>query len=105
MERCIADLIRGRLWLKILIAMVLGLATGVLLSPQAGVLDKQTAEIAGSWLALPGNLFLGLIQMIVVPLIFASVIRGLASSDDLDQLKKLLMVKMLSAIRINTSET
>lgn len=82
-------MIRGRLWLKILIAMVLGLATGVLLSPQTGLLDRQTAEIAGSWLAMPGNLFLGLIQMIVVPLIFASVIRGLASSDDLDQLKKI----------------
>ncbi len=82
------DLIKGRLWLKILVAMVLGLATGVLLSPQTGLLDRNTAEMVGSWLALPGNLFLGLIQMIVVPLIFASVIRGLASSEDLDQLKK-----------------
>ncbi len=81
-------LIKGRLWLKILIAMALGLATGVLLSPQTGLLDQATAELVGSWLAIPGNLFLGLIQMIVVPLIFASVIRGLASSDDLDQLKK-----------------
>ncbi len=81
-------LIKGRLWLKILVAMALGLATGVLLSPQTGLLDQATAEMVGSWLAIPGNLFLGLIQMIVVPLIFASVIRGLASSDDLDQLKK-----------------
>lgn len=81
-------LIKGRLWLKILIAMALGLATGVLLSPQTGLLEQATAEMVGSWLAVPGNLFLGLIQMIVVPLIFASVIRGLASSDDLDQLKK-----------------
>jgi Na+/H+-dicarboxylate symporter len=82
-------LIKGRLWLKIIVAMVLGLATGVILSPQTGLLEEQTAEIVGSWLAMPGNLFLGLIQMIVVPLIFASVIRGLASSDDLDQLKKI----------------
>ncbi len=81
-------LIKRRLWLKILVAMVLGLATGVLLSPQTGLIDQATAEMVGSWLAVPGNLFLGLIQMIVVPLIFASVIRGLASSDDLEQLKK-----------------
>jgi Na+/H+-dicarboxylate symporter len=81
-------MIQGRLWLKIIIAMILGLVTGVILSPQTGLLTRDTAEIVGSWLAIPGNLFLGLIQMIVVPLIFASVIRGLASTDDLDQLKK-----------------
>jgi len=81
-------MIKGKLWLKILISMGLGLATGVFLSPQVGFLDKATAEIVGSWLAMPGNLFLGLIQMIVVPLIFASVIRGLASGEDLEQLKK-----------------
>ncbi len=82
-------LIKGRLWLKILVAMALGLATGVLLSPQTGLVEIETAEMIGSWLAVPGNLFLTLIQMIVVPLIFASVIRGLASSEDIDQLKKL----------------
>lgn len=82
-------MIKGRLWLKIIIAMFLGLATGLLISPQTGLVGKETAEITASWMALPGNLFLGLIQMIVVPLIFASVIRGLASSNDLDQLKKI----------------
>jgi len=81
-------MIRGRLWLKVLIGMVVGLAVGIVLSPQTGLVDKDTAEIVGSWLAMPGHIFLGLIQMIVVPLILASVIRGLASSDDIDQLKK-----------------
>lgn len=82
-------MVKGRLWIKILVAMALGLATGVLLSPQIGLLEKETSEIVGSWLAIPGNIFLGLIQMIVVPLVFASIIRGLASSDDIDQLKKI----------------
>ncbi|MDW7739317.1 MAG: dicarboxylate/amino acid:cation symporter [Bacillota bacterium] len=82
-------MIQGKLWLKVLIAMVLGVATGIILSPQIGLVPLNTAEVVGSWLAIPGNLFLGLIQMIVVPLIFASVIRGLASTDDLDQLKKI----------------
>jgi len=81
-------MIKGRLWLKVLLGMVLGLATGIALSPQVGLVEKDTAEIIGSWLAMPGHIFLGLIQMIVVPLILASVIRGLASSDDIEQLKK-----------------
>ena len=40
-----------------------------------------------SWLALPGQLFLALIQMIVIPLVFASIIRGLAATENLDQLR------------------
>jgi len=81
-------MIRGRLWLKILVAMVLGLATGMFLTSLTALLKKETVEVLGSWLAIPGNIFLGLIQMIVIPLIFASIIRGLASSEDLEQLKK-----------------
>ncbi len=81
-------MIKGRLWFKIVFAMIAGLVTGIILSPQTGLIERETAEVIGSWLAIPGNIFLGLIQMIVVPLIFASVIRGLASSDDLEQLKK-----------------
>ena len=87
--RYLQGMIKGRLWLKILVAMALGLAAGMLLTPQAGLLKWETAEIVGSWLAIPGNIFLGLIQMIVIPLIFASIIRGLASSEDLEQLKKI----------------
>lgn len=82
-------LIQGRLWIKILIGMFLGLVAGVFLSPHMGLINENTAEIVGSWLALPGNIFLGLIQMIVVPLVFASIIRGLASSEDLDHLRRL----------------
>ncbi|MGD8999439.1 MAG: dicarboxylate/amino acid:cation symporter, partial [Granulosicoccaceae bacterium] len=40
-------------------------------------------------LALPGQLFLILIQMIVIPLVFASVIRGLAAGENLEQLRRL----------------
>ena len=82
-------LIQGRLWLKILLGMFLGLLVGVVLSPHTGLVEADTAYLIGSWLALPGNIFLGLIQMIVVPLVLASVIRGLAASEDLDQLRRL----------------
>ena len=95
-------MIQGRLWLKIIIAMIAGLITGIILSPQTGLVTKDTAAVLGSWLAIPGNIFLGLIQMIVVPLIFASVIRGLASTDDLEQLKK-VGIRLVVYFLITTS--
>ncbi|HEY5701308.1 MAG TPA: dicarboxylate/amino acid:cation symporter, partial [Gammaproteobacteria bacterium] len=41
----------------------------------------------GSWLALPGHVFLAALQMIVVPLVVASVARGIASSENIEQLR------------------
>ncbi|MFO8192087.1 MAG: dicarboxylate/amino acid:cation symporter [Bacillota bacterium] len=96
------EMIKSRLWLKIIVAMIAGLVTGIILSPQTGLIAPDTAEVLGSWLAIPGNIFLGLIQMIVVPLIFASVIRGLASSDDLDQLKR-IGIRLVIYFLITTS--
>ncbi|NLA11812.1 MAG: dicarboxylate/amino acid:cation symporter [Firmicutes bacterium] len=86
--RHLQSLIQGKLWVKILVAMVAGITTGVLLSPQRGLIGLETAELIGSWLALPGNIFLGAIQMIVVPLIFASIIRGLAAGEDMEYLRR-----------------
>lgn len=82
-------LVRGRLWLKVIIAMILGIAVGILLGPSVGWVDPANASTIGDWLAFPGKLFLALIQMIVIPLIFASIIRGLAATEDLDQLRKI----------------
>ena len=82
-------LVRGRLWLQVLIGMALGVATGTLLGPTTGWLPPDTASVIGNWLAFPGQLFLALIQMIVIPLVFASIIRGLCSSEDLDQLRRI----------------
>jgi Na+/H+-dicarboxylate symporter len=81
-------LIRSRLWLKILFAMVLGITVGMVLGP-AALVKRETAMVMGSWLALPGQIFLGLIQMIVVPLVFASIITGLAASEDIEQLSRM----------------
>ena len=82
-------LIRGRLWLQVLIGMVLGIGSGVLLGPSVGLVQAETAAVIGNWFAFPGQLFLALIQMIVIPLVFASIIRGLCSSDNLDQLRRM----------------
>ncbi|TQV85173.1 dicarboxylate/amino acid:cation symporter [Exilibacterium tricleocarpae] len=82
-------LIRGKLWLQVLIGLAAGIITGVVLGPDIGWIPPDTAAVIGSWLALPGSLFLTLVQMIIVPLVFASIILGLASSSSMGQLKVL----------------
>lgn len=82
------SLIRGRLWLKILIGMALGIITGLALGPSAGLADREVSYIIGEWLALPGYIFLALLQMIVIPLVFASIIRGIAAGEDMEQLRQ-----------------
>ena len=88
----LSTLVEGRLWLKVLIGMGLGLLLGVLLGPSAGFVEPRTGVLLGNWLALPGQLFLAVIQMIIVPLVIASVIRGLAASDNVEQLRRIGLV-------------
>ena len=87
----LSSLVQGRLWLQVLIGMGLGLLVGVVLGPSVGLVEPSLGVTVGNWLAFPGRLFLATIQMIVIPLVFASVIRGLAASENLEQLKKLGM--------------
>lgn len=82
-------LVRQKLWLQIIIGMILGFAVGTVFGPTIGLVDKQTAHTIGEWLALPGRFFLVMIQMIVVPLVFASVIRGIAANENMKQLKSI----------------
>jgi Na+/H+-dicarboxylate symporter len=81
-------LVTGHLWAQILAGMVLGVGVGVLLGPSVGWVEPGTAAVVGDWLALPGMLFLSLIQMIVMPLVVTAIIRGIAASNDAEQLKK-----------------
>lgn len=81
-------LVEGKLWLKVIIALFLGVGAGILLSPGMGWVPVNVSQPLGSWLALPGKLFLKLVQMIMIPLIFASIIRGIASNDE-EQLRKM----------------
>lgn len=59
-----------KLWVKIVIALIIGVITGLSLGPQAEILKPI------------GTLFLGLINMIVVPLVFASMTVGITSIHD-----------------------
>tara|TARA_R110002073_G_scaffold24260_8_gene82067 strand:+ start:37696 stop:39027 length:1332 start_codon:yes stop_codon:yes gene_type:complete len=89
LPRHLERLVAGRLWLKVIIAMALGIGVGLVLGPSVGWIDPKVAALIGDWLALPGQLFLGSIQMIVVPLVVASIVRGLADGEDVEQLRKL----------------
>jgi len=85
----LTNLIKTHLWLKVLIGMFLGITIGILIGPTTGFFKQDVSTLIGNWLALPGQLFLTLIQMIVIPLIFASVVRGLSASESFEQLRKM----------------
>lgn len=85
----ITYLVKTKLWAQVLFALFLGLVFGIFMGPEMDIVPKDTAELITEWLTIPANLFLKIIQMIIVPLIFASIIRGLTSSGSLEQLQKL----------------
>jgi len=77
------------LWFQVMIAMVLGLVVGLIISPLGlGVLSETTSEHVAPWIALPGNLFLAMIRMVVMPLVLSSIVLGITSSEDVAFLKK-----------------
>lgn len=83
-------MVRSHLWAQILFGMLLGVTTGLLLSPTGGGwLDAADAEAVAGWLAVPGRLFLALIQMVVVPLVISSIMLGINSSADPAYLKRI----------------
>ncbi|NNG04471.1 MAG: dicarboxylate/amino acid:cation symporter [Inquilinus sp.] len=85
----LGGLSRQRLWLQVLVAMVLGVGFGVLIGPTGGLLGSREAVLVGNWIGLPGRLFLLAIQFVVVPLVVASVVRGIAAGEGADSLGRL----------------
>ncbi|MFA7554882.1 MAG: dicarboxylate/amino acid:cation symporter [Spongiibacteraceae bacterium] len=98
-------LIEGRLWLKVLIALGLGIVLGLLLGPDLGLFKPAVVETITSWLALPGQLFLALIQMVVVPLVIASIVRGLASNNNPEALKKIGLIALVFMVFTTVAAT
>jgi len=85
----VSHLLKTKLWLQVIIAMMLGITVGVILGPDTGFVNEDTAKVITNWLAFPGNLFLQLIKLIIIPLIFSSIIVGLISAGDPKFLKKI----------------
>ncbi|BBO75895.1 dicarboxylate/amino acid:cation symporter [Desulfosarcina widdelii] len=80
------------LWFQVMTAMVMGLIVGLVLSPFGlGVLSETVVEHVAPWIALPGNLFLAMIKMVVIPLVLSSIILGITSSEDINFLKRVSM--------------
>ncbi|MEX0811592.1 MAG: dicarboxylate/amino acid:cation symporter [Chitinophagales bacterium] len=81
----IRHLVKNRLWLKVIIGLILGALAGLAINPSTGWVSKELSQTLGSWLNLPGDIFMKLVQMVMIPLIFASIISGLVSnvSEDL----------------------
>lgn len=69
--------------------MAVGMATGMAIGPTGGWLSPAMALLVSNWLAIPGYLFLAMVQMIVIPLVVASIILGMTSSRDMAQLRSL----------------
>jgi len=73
-------LIQNRLWLKVIIGLILGAGLGLLLNPSTGLISESLSSWLANWLDLPGQIFMRLVQMIMIPLIFASIISGIVSN-------------------------
>lgn len=73
-------LVRGRLWLQVVIGLSAGAGVGMLLGPDLALVGRGNANLIGNWLALPGQLFLALIGMVIIPLAASSIVLGIAGT-------------------------
>lgn len=81
--------VKGRLWAKIILALFLGIGTGLVLGEEMALVDQKISQNITIWMALPGQLFLSLIKLVVIPLVFASVVLGIIGSESIQKLKSL----------------
>lgn len=82
-------LVKGRLWLQIVVALVLGIGTGLMIGPDLGLIGRSTSGLIGDWLALPGRLFLAAISMVIIPLAGSSIILGITGSGGGEVMKSI----------------
>lgn len=78
-----------KLWLKILIALGVGVVTGCLINE--GFLPLAIADV----LRIVGDVFLSMINMLIVPLIFASMTVGITSIHDPQKLSRVGLKTLL----------
>ena len=93
-------LIKGQLWAKVILGIVLGIALGIVLNPENGYVSEGISEKAASWLDMPGQIFLRLVQMVMIPLIFASIITRIISNSS-ENLKS-MGLRLLTYFMITT---
>ncbi|TGK11692.1 dicarboxylate/amino acid:cation symporter [Leptospira fletcheri] len=81
-------LIRKELWSRVLLGLFLGTIVGLCLSPEYELVSKDSSSILSAWLGLPGQLFLILLQMIMIPLVFSSILLGVSAGETVENLRK-----------------
>ncbi|MDH3516275.1 MAG: dicarboxylate/amino acid:cation symporter [Nitrosopumilus sp.] len=78
------------LWLQVVLSLLIGLCVGLVLGDDVGVgIDDNALDSLSSYLKIPANIFLSIIQMIIVPLIFASIVVAITNLGAKDKLKTL----------------
>jgi Na+/H+-dicarboxylate symporter len=87
-------LVETKLWAKVLAGMILGIGFGILLSPSGPLSEfmlknARSVETFMAWLSFPAKFFLKVVKMVIIPLIFSSIIRGLASTSDVNEMKRI----------------
>lgn len=82
------SLVQKRLWLKVLIAMFLGIALGAYFATTPTWIGEALLDSVINWIAFPGNLFIRVVQMIMIPLMFSSVVQAIAGGDNKEYLMK-----------------
>lgn len=80
--------VQRRLWLRVLIAMTSGILLGAYFATEPGWISEKTLQSVINWISFPGNLFIRVVQMIMIPLMFSSVVQGIAGGDNKDYLMK-----------------
>ena len=73
------SLLKQHLWLRILVGMALGILAAVFVPIPDAIFE---------WVVLPGDVFIALLKMIIVPLVLASVILGVASAGSIEALER-----------------
>ncbi len=76
-----------KLWFRVLLGLAGGLLVGLYLSPENEFLPVSYSKSISSWLGLPGHFFLILLQIIMIPLVFCSILLGIHAGETLENLK------------------
>lgn len=85
---------------QILIGMIVGIVGGII--TKSFVTNPQTLDTIAEWVTPVGQIFLRMIFMMVVPLILAALIMGIAELGDLKRVGKLGIKLLLYSIIVST---
>jgi Na+/H+-dicarboxylate symporter len=69
--------------------IVLGLVVGVLIGWWMSQLGKESKDSLDTWLQVPRDIFLHLIKAMIAPLIFGSVVQGIAGTGDMKKVGRM----------------